>query len=57
MTDHKYTDEEVIRACECCFTPGLSCKACPTDDSEDLCHKSKLLLLEIVNRQKKEIKF
>lgn len=54
MTEHKYTDDEVIRACECCASSELSCTDCPADGTP-LCHMSDKLLLEIVQRQRAEI--
>ena len=54
MTDHKYTDEEVIKALECCST--YSCDGCPyrkyaTDCVILLPQKA----LELVERQSEQI--
>ena len=54
MTDHKYTDEEVIKGLECCST--YSCDGCPYRKYATDC---VILLpqnaLDLVKRQKAEI--
>ena len=65
MTDHKFTDEEVIKALECCDKG--ECHICPYDDHnkigglnikvfDDKC-KSHIVrdALDLINRQKAEI--
>ena len=63
MTEHKFTDEEVIKAFENCYgiTEG-SCKECPMYDSkrdkckvggESVCLES--LVYDLIKRQKAEI--
>ena len=51
------TDDEIIKALECCTTKGASCKDCPAftkvDRSE--CKKFFKGALDLINRQKAEI--
>ena len=60
MSDHKFTDDDVIKALECCNTPG-SCFECPyygTNEVEyDNSCVQKLIkeILPLINRQKAEI--
>ena len=63
MTDHKFTDEEVIKALEHCGScykgdVGERCTGCPLDDADDpSCFDTLLhdLSLDLINRQKAEI--
>lgn len=63
MTDHKYTDDEVIRALECCAVDPNSgkfsdCKNCPLDDKRtSYCFEFEIqkLALDLINRQRAEI--
>lgn len=60
MTDHKFTDDDVIKALECCNTPG-SCEKCPYyDEDADVYEEAcKYFLFKdvfsLVQRQKAEI--
>jgi hypothetical protein len=58
MTDHKFTDDDVIKALECCKRPAnqTSCDDCPYQFSNEKC-SSKLIddALALINRQKAEI--
>lgn len=51
------TDNEIIKALECCTTKGASCKNCPTFVKVDRsnCKKAFLGALDIINRQKHDI--
>ena len=51
------TDNEIIKALECCTTKGASCKNCPAFVKVDRsnCKKAFLGALDIINRQKAEI--
>lgn len=63
MTEHKFTDEEIIRAlehCGSCYKGDVSerCMGCPLDDADDIsCFDTLLhdLALDIIKRQKAEI--
>lgn len=51
------TDEQIIKALECCCLGGMSCpNGCPLYDYEGNCwYQLKRPLLDIINRQKAEI--
>ena len=57
MTDHKFTDDEIVKALECCsseITEGYTCDACPYINKGcdlNLLRDSSAL----INRQKAEI--
>lgn len=66
MTDEKYTDEEIVRALECCANNEKDntckyCRECPAsywelDDEEcDCMHSMYTRSISIINRQKAEI--
>ena len=57
MTDHKYTDEEVIRALECCSKDGmLNCRNCPYEASCNMGgSEMQRDALDLINRQRAEI--
>ena len=59
MTDHKFTDEEVIKALECCVQGDSCLGCCPYDDGDyDCAHCTSKLArdaLNLINRQKAEI--
>lgn len=53
MTDHKFTDDEIIKALECCSSNNNSnCKECPYDDMGCEFERDALAL---INRQKAKI--
>ena len=53
MTDHKFTDDEVIKALECCAEKG--CTNCPLK-SELKCHRKLMKNVHaLFNRQKAEL--
>lgn len=59
MTEHKFTDEEVIRALECCNRNG-SCSKCPYDRARfeyetDCASEMTADALDLINRQRGEI--
>lgn len=51
------TDEEIIKALECCYTVGTPCRECPFDDTEH-CNDELMgqYILDLINRQRAEIK-
>lgn len=58
MTEHKYTDEEVIKALECC--KDADCLNCPRWSAEwysGMCNDFLNNVLNLINRQKAEIAF
>lgn len=60
MSNRKFTDDEIIKALECCNTPGF-CDKCPyyDEDADDYEEACKYFLIEdvfsLVQRQKAEI--
>lgn len=58
MTDKKFTDEEIIKSLECCVKSKTmrDClkSKCPFSKEWELCC-SKMLYLDLINRQKAEI--
>lgn len=60
MTDHKFADAEIVKALECCNTPG-SCYKCPyyDEDADAYEEACKYFLIKdvfpLINRQKSEI--
>lgn len=60
MTNKRYTDEEIIKALECCIstTTEEACAGCPFN-KQKLCDKDQWALdryaLDLINRQKAEI--
>lgn len=60
MTEHKFTDDEIIRALECCVssTTNEACDGCPLNTEEGCethSHLLESLALDLINRQKAEI--
>lgn len=59
MTEHKFTDEEVIKALECCVAEGCpACDECPFDGV--CCDGTNKMLnnaLDLINRQKAEVAY
>lgn len=59
MTDHKFTDDDVIKAYELCFTPkgtNETCAKCPFHKIGLLCKIERdRAALALINRQKAEI--
>ncbi len=59
MTDHKFTDDDVIKAFELCFTPKgttYTCAKCPFHEFGALCKVERdRAALALINRQKAEI--
>lgn len=59
MTEHKFTDEEVIKALECCNRNG-SCSKCPYDRARfeyetDCASEMTADALDLIKRQRAEI--
>ena len=57
MTDKKFTDEEIIRALECCYLPTGDCeKDCPMYNIKN-CNDTLMAgyVKDLINRQKAEI--
>ena len=58
MTEHKYTDDEIIKALECCAQPDPICKECPYYDpylKYPCANQLKWAALNLIDRQKAEI--
>lgn len=57
MSDRKFTDDEVIKALECCTKAGMiNCRACPYEASCNMGEsKMQAHALALINRQKAEI--
>ena len=55
MTDHKFTDDEVIKALECCKQPIPMCHSCPIGEGDMCFDFMKEKAISIINRQKAEI--
>ena len=57
MHDKNLTDNEIIKALECCTTNGASCKDCPAFLKVDRsnCKKYFRGALDLINRLKEEI--
>ena len=57
MTDKKFTDEEIIKALECC-TKAVSgvrkCEKCPLYTKFQCLYAIKVYALDLINRQKAE---
>lgn len=57
MSERKYTDEQTVKALECCAI-NCSCDGCPAnyEEHDDLCARYiKRLALDLINRQKAEV--
>lgn len=59
MTERKFTDEEVIKALELCYTPkgtSYTCAKCPFHELRALCKVERdRAALDLINRQRAEI--
>ena len=57
MTEHKFTDEDIILAHRCCTDIGMGCLDCPFRNNENAegCASLNKLGLDLINRQKAEI--
>ena len=55
MTEHKYTDDEIIRALECCVTIG-GCDNCPFYNNASCGINLRRYARALINRQKAEVK-
>ena len=61
MTEHKFTDEEIIKALECCNRNG-TCSKCPFDRASfehepDCASVMTANALDLINRQKTEVAY
>lgn len=57
MVEHKFTDEEIIKALECCA--NADCLNCPRWSEEwvsGMCNDFLPTVLDLINRQKAKIK-
>ena len=54
MTDKKYTDEEIVKAVECC-AGILECKNCPLIAEDNCTYRNINYVLSLIKRQKAEI--
>ena len=55
MTEHKFTDEEIKKALECCTHSCAACKECPYTDEKWCVHELTKDALDLINRQQAEI--
>ena len=57
MSKRKYTDEEIVKALECCQSHTITdCRDCPNRASGDNCVNELMRnALDLINRQKAEI--
>ena len=59
MTDHKFTDDEIIKGFELCFTPKGTkdtCTKCPFHEFRALCKVERdRAAIDLIKRQKAEI--
>lgn len=56
MTDHKFTDEEILLTAEICHNIETTCDGCPAKDAPELCAHTDDLVLEVALKQHKENK-
>jgi hypothetical protein len=55
MIDYNFTDEQVIKALECC-EKGCACTSCPLKDDYSPCSSSMAhLALSLINKQKTDL--
>ena len=54
--ENRLTDEQIIKALECCFLSECACKDCPYSNLE-ICDTTKMIntVIDLINRQKAEI--
>ena len=56
MTEHKFTDEDVIRALDICGDELLTCDGCPYLDEFTICNNLMARdALNLINRQREEL--
>ena len=56
MSERKYTDEEIVKALECCSGIGdAKCVDCPYHDAERCAEASATDAIDLINRLKAEI--
>lgn len=56
MSERKYTDEQIVKALECCSGIGdAKCVNCPYHDAERCAEASATDAIDLINRQKAEI--
>ena len=56
MSERKYTDEQIVKALECCSGIGdAKCVDCPYHDAERCAEASATDAIDLINRQKAEI--
>ena len=53
MPDKKLTDNEIVKALECCIN-GHCDDGCPFRETREHCHNLDSLILDLINRQKAE---
>jgi hypothetical protein len=54
MTEHKFTDDEIIKALKCC-SGILRCVDCPYTEVEECSKRNAIDTIDLINRQKAEI--
>ena len=55
MTDKKPTDNEIVKALECCKNDGIICGECPYKKANGCMEKLSADALDLINRQNAEI--
>ena len=55
MTDNKLTDEQIMKALECCLHSGERCNKCELNGFHDCIALHPKDILDLINRQKAEI--
>ncbi len=51
----KITDNEIIKALECCTQTKMGCEGCPFENDYSNCRKSNIYVIDLIKRQKAEI--
>lgn len=56
MTNKKLTDNEIVKALECCMN-GHCDDDCPFRETREHCHNLDSLILDLINRQKAKVEY
>lgn len=56
MTNKRYTDEEIVKALECCLCDNLECSQCQNKELDRIeCDELATKTIDLINRQKENI--